>query len=252
MKDEHKNIIHDQWLARILQRDVYKLIVDDNLIEKASDRASREYYLLRELQSRPVFVYAKVPTARVSATKFLERLGFNLVDTNVVFDKPIAPTHRFAGHCTVRFATPEDKSQVVNLARNSFVYSRFHLDNAIPRAVADAIKAEWVGNYFAGNRGDEMVLALVDETVVGFLLLLRRNDNDLVIDLIAVGGNQRRKGIASDMIAYAESHCDGCSRILVGTQIANIASIRLYERIGFRNCESVYVFHYHNIFAERE
>jgi ribosomal protein S18 acetylase RimI-like enzyme len=172
------------------------------------------------------------------------------VDTNVVFEKPIAPAHEFAGYCAVRFVIPSDERQVVELARRSFVYSRFHLDSAIPKAVADTVKAEWVASYFAGKRGDEMVIALVDETVVGFLLLLWGNDGVLTIDLIAVDGNQRRKGIASDMITYAESQCHGCSRIKVGTQLANIPSIRLYEKIGFRMCMSKYVFHYHNLPVE--
>lgn len=250
MKDEHKRFIYDSWLSQILQRDAYKLVVDDGLIENASSQASNEYHLLRKLQSGPVFMYSKVSTASLSASNCLERLGFNLIDTSVVFEKQIAPTYEFVGYCTARFATSEDRDPVVELARESFVYSRFHLDSAIPGAVADAIKAKWVGNYFAGKRGDEMVVASVGETVVGFLLLLRSNNSDLVIDLIAVDGNQRRRGIAGDMIAYAESRCRGCSRVLVGTQVVNIPSIRLYEKIGFRMCASKYVFHYHNLHPE--
>jgi ribosomal protein S18 acetylase RimI-like enzyme len=137
----------------------------------------------------------------------------------------------------------------MEVARKNFVYSRFHLDRAVPNVLADKIKAEWVGNYFLGKRGDEMVVALVDERVVGFLQLLRRNEN-LIIDLIAVDASQRRKGIARDMIAYAESQYDDCSHIVVGTQVANIPSIRLYEKIGFRLRSSKYVFHYHNLPVE--
>jgi ribosomal protein S18 acetylase RimI-like enzyme len=134
----------------------------------------------------------------------------------------------------------------VGLARRSFDYSRFHLDSVIPASVADTIKAEWAGNYFAGQRGDEMVVAVMRGTVVGFLLLLRGDKGVLNVDLIAVDRDMRRKGISSDMIAYAESQCRNCSRILVGTQVANVPSIRLYEKIGFRLFASHYVFHYHN------
>ena len=264
MKNKYKNIIYDPWFAQILQRDVYRLVVDDELIEKSREPALREsagqvptgqvYDLLRELQSKPLFMYAKVSTTSLFASQFLERVGFNLVDTNVIFNKPIAPRSKFAAHCAVRFAVSSDKSQVMEVARKNFVYSRFHLDRAIPNLLANKIKAEWVGNYFptsldysVGKRGDEMVVAVVDERVVGFLQLLRRNEGQLIIDLIAVDASQRRKGIASDMIAYAESKCHGCERILVGTQVANIPSIRLYEKIGFRLCASKYVFHYHNL-----
>lgn len=261
MKDKHKNIVYDQWFSDIFQRDVYRLVVDEELIKKGRDVGSPEprgeiYDRLRELQSKPVFMYAKVPCTSLSACNFLEKVGFNLVDTNVVFDKPVVPRRKLAGHCTVRFAVASDKSQVMEVARNNFVYSRFHLDRAVPNVLADKIKAEWVGNYFptsleyrVGKRGDEMVVAVVNERVVGFLQLLRRNNN-LIIDLIAVDSSQHRKGIASDMIAYAESECHGSERILVGTQVANIPSIRLYEKIGFRLRSSKYVFHYHNLPVE--
>ena len=54
MASKHKNIIYDQWLAQILRRDVYELVVDDGLVKKAGDKTSREYDMLRELQSKCV------------------------------------------------------------------------------------------------------------------------------------------------------------------------------------------------------
>jgi ribosomal protein S18 acetylase RimI-like enzyme len=154
------------------------------------------------------------------------------------------------GNFTIRFANSRDQDQVQNIARNSFIYSRFHCDPTIPKEMADTIKAEWAHNYFLGKRGDEMVVALVDDMVVGFLLLLRGNNGDLTIDLIAVDERQRGKGIAGNMISYAESRHQDCSRILVGTQVANVASIRLYEKVGFWMHDSKYVLHYHNLPAE--
>jgi ribosomal protein S18 acetylase RimI-like enzyme len=37
----------------------------------------------------------------------------------------------------------------------------------------------------------------------------------------------------------------GCDRLRVGTQLANIPSIRLYEKCGFRLAASEYVLHAH-------
>ena len=246
MADEHKNFIYVQWLAQILKRDVYQLVVDDDLLKKVRNEASREYNQLRELQSGCVFIYSKVSPEALSAVRFLEERGFNLIDTNITLDKPIVPVQDFAGHCTLRFAIPEDQNQVVNLARKSFVYSRFHLDSAFPHEVADMVKAEWVKSYFAGNRGDNMVVALADDIVVGFLLLLYGEDGALVIDLIAVDEEHRRKGVAEGMIAYAESQCRGFTRIRVGAQLANTPSMRLYEEIGFKIAGAQYTFHYHH------
>lgn len=247
MTDKRENVFYDQWLALILRRDVYRLTVDNESLSHAGDQVSAKYDdLLRDLTRTPVFIYSKVSTESPSAVRFLEERGFNLVDTNVIFDKLIAPTHHFEGHCAVRLAAPEDQSHVVDLARRSFVYSRFHLDRAFPSKVANMIRAEWVKSYFTGNRGNEMVVALAEGVIVGFLLLLHGSDGSLTIDLIAVDENHRRKGVAKDMIAYAESQCHGFAQIRVGTQLANIPSIRLYEAMGFKVATADYVFHYHN------
>ena len=89
-----------------------------------------------------------------------------------------------------------------------------------------------------------MIVALVGDVIVGFLLLLE-SDTNLTIDLVAVDNNYQRIGVASDMIAYAECYLNSFSSVQVGTQLANIPSIRLYEKMGFRAYTSNYVFHYH-------
>ena len=243
----HKPLIYDEWLARILQRDVYRLTIDDDLTRQAGDRANGLHDLLQGLQARPVFLYTKTSVEALTTVRLLETAGFNLVDTNVVFEKAIGPEGKAASGCTLRFAVAADEQPVAELARKNFIYSRFHRDNAIPRETANTVKAEWARNYFLGQRGQQMVVAVLDETIVGFLQLLYAADKTLVIDLVAVADSQRRRGIAGDMIAYAEAECGDFARIRVGTQVANVPSIRLYEKMGFRLTDAQYVFHYHHL-----
>jgi hypothetical protein len=51
------------------------------------------------------------------------------------------------------------------------------------------------------------------------------------------------------MIGYAQAHgTDGSRRprgMLVGTQAANVASLRLYESLGFRMRDAKFVLHHH-------
>ena len=81
--------------------------------------------------------------------------------------------------------------------------------------------------------------------IVGFALLALPAANEVVIDLIAVEEGCRRRGIAADMIHFVESEF-ASSRIAVGTQVANLPSVRLYEKLGFRLAHAQYVFHFHN------
>lgn len=244
-----RHLIADEWLARVLQREVYRIVVDDSWGQRGGALVGLPE-AIRALDAGDLFIYAKVPTTLVAACKALESWGFNLVDTNLVFDKRLLPPAGPAEHSTVRWAVPEDELQVAELAASSFQYSRFHLDGAFPGAVANTVKAEWVKNFFAGKRGDQMVIAAEDGSIAGFLLLLQGGDGTRVIDLIAVDAQHRRKGIAGRMIAYAESRCRADSRLLVGTQVANLPSIRLYQKLGFTVCASQYVFHYHRRVGE--
>ncbi len=234
-------IDHDKWLSEMLQCPAYRISVPENRVE-----ISRfEVDLAKLLEERPLFAFAKVDPAKLTEVHLLEQYGFRLIDTNTQFDKPLQTDSQYAGNCTVRFALAEDEEQAVVLGRNCFSYSRFHLDPLMPKEVADRIKGEWVRNYFTGKRGDAMVLAEIDGMVVGFLQLIYAGNETLIIDLIAVDDNHRRKGIAGDMIQFAEANCGNFPKIIVGTQIANVPSMRMYENLGFKISSASYVFHYH-------
>lgn len=241
MVNSKEYIICDEWLKSIFGYEVYRVAVDDSL---ASGDGKE---MIEDIQRcNPVFIYAKTPVNALNQVLFLEDIGFRLVDTNILFDKAVSENHVFKGNCTVRFEEPSDKSQVVSLANESFEFSRFHLDPFVSNDLANKVKGQWAGNFFTGDRGDRMIVATINKKVVGFLQILFDKNSNLVIDLIAVDLNVRNKGIATDMIKYAEINCSDRERILVGTQIANAASMKLYEKCGFMIAKASYIFHYHN------
>lgn len=232
---QEKEFVHDPWLTKLFDRDVYRVSGKESISET-----------LKTLQEKPVFLFAKVPTGDLQTVAFFEERGFRLVDTHVVLEKDWNLKTSMVGSASLRFARPEDEEETALLSARNLTTSRFHLDPAIPRKVADQVKAEWARNYFRGLRGDQMVVALIQERIVGFLQLLFGDDRVTTIDLIATDIRERRKGIASDMIAFAEKQLSDFSKIRVGTQISNTASLRLYEKLGFRIVSSQYVFHYYN------
>jgi ribosomal protein S18 acetylase RimI-like enzyme len=240
---------HDAWLSKLLGREAYTLSVTPSLLEASAGKHSRGYSRLRELQAKPVFLTAKVPVADGAAVEFLEEHGFHLIDTNLRFEKEAESPTTVATECELRFAAPADRESVVDLARRNFVFSRFHQDRNISQRVADEIKAQWVGNFFNGERGNRLVVAEVREKgqhkIVGFTLLATPTNGPVVIDLIAVDEAYRRQGIAGEMIAFVASQF-APAVVAVGTQVGNLPSIRLYEKLGFRLADSQYVFHFHN------
>jgi predicted GNAT family acetyltransferase len=84
-----------------------------------------------------------------------------------------------------------------------------------------------------------------DGKITGFVQLIE-TAAAAIIDLIAVDSSQRGKGTATSLISGLMLKHGNKARIIVGTQAANIPSMRLYQKCGFRLTGSKYIFHYHN------
>lgn len=237
------NIAADDWLTDQIRKPAYRLQVTD--VPSEQDYKHLKDWI-NEKASAGFFVYSKVPVDNIRAVAWMERAGFNLVDTNVRFIKEISDVSQEKpdNNVSVRFSVPGDREPVVFLARNSFIYSRFHLDPEVANETADMIKGKWIENYYLGQRGDHMVVGRVGEEIAGFLLLLI-NSETLIIDLIGVDVKWRGQGVASAMIRFAEKNTLH-KKFMVGTQIGNIPSVRLYEKLGFAYDGSDYVFHCHS------
>lgn len=225
----------DPWLGSVLERPAWRV---------ADGGAGRPLDALHGAGAQ--FATAKIDAADTAVVAEFERFGFHVIDTALTFD---AERVRTAGNDgRARFARPEDEAAVRALAGNAFRFSRFHLDPAIPEALAHRVKAEWAGNWFRGARGDGMIVGEDDGRLAGFLQLLWRGDR-LVIDLVAVDPASRGRGLARAMIGFAAERGSGDARrptaMIVGTQAANISSVRLYESLGFRLGGAQYVLHHH-------
>jgi ribosomal protein S18 acetylase RimI-like enzyme len=185
------------------------------------------------------FVTLRVPAGDVEALGAAEGRGFAVVDVNVTLEREggdglSAPS--------VGPATPDQHDALLDVAGSCFRYSRFHLDPQIPDDVADRVKREWIRSYVEGRRGIELLSAGTD----GFLAVLDADDGARVIDLVGVAPAAQRRGVGEALVSeFAHRHGDGGRTLRVGTQIANVPSLRLYEKLGFRIVSASYVLHLH-------
>ena len=225
----------DSWLSEIFSYPVLRL-----------DFVKMSETLLNLGLREKCFVYTKIGVKQIDHVAQLTGIGFRVVDTSLTFNGLITGSTRDGG---IRFAVPEDHKAISRISKSTFRYSRFHLDPLVPNGVADKIKAAWASNYFEGKRGDGMVVAVREGFVVGFLQIFWAANDALVIDLIGVDKDCQGQGIGRDLILFAANFGTGDGRvptlITVGTQAANIPSVRLYESLGFRLASAQYVLHYH-------
>lgn len=222
----------DAWLAEVMARPVFR-------VDGAGDTAELAAHLASQ---RRGFYFAKVPTDRIADVAALSRLGFTVVDTNVTFELAgDAATER--GVVGVDELRDGEADAVLDIAGSAFRYSRFHLDPQVGDELAHRIKREWIRNYVLGKRGAGLLVARDQGRPVGFLAHLVSHGT-AVIDLIAVATDAHGKGVGTALTAAFVQRYAGQPRI-VGTQVANVPSIRLYTKLGFALARSQYVLHLH-------
>jgi ribosomal protein S18 acetylase RimI-like enzyme len=239
---------NDPWLSSEMAKEVYALKgleVPIATQDQSSVHQIVGWERAKKLNS-PCFVYAKVNPLNINGMRFLAKQGFYLVDTNIVLCKSNhdCTCCKESPAYSVREAEPSDKKFVEKIAGTAFQYSRFHLDDMISQTLANQIKVKWAGNYFAGLRGDAMLVAQSEGKVIGFLLLKFQGE-ELIIDLIAVETQFQKIGIATGLIYVAQKKYNSFKYVAVGTQLANYSSMMFYQGQGFSFKEARNIFHFH-------
>ena len=180
------------------------------------------------------FAYSKTPVS-IEYSTLAQKHNFYLADVTVKLKNIISnSTKSLNDGNEVKIANIKVKESVINLAKENFIFDRFHNDPNIPDEIASNIKQQWIKNYFIGERGDKCFVILKNEIVAkGFLLTVIRH-NEVVIDLIAVDKKFRKKGIATKLIkGMINYYKNDYSTYTVGTQVLNVASINLYQKCNF-------------------
>ena len=244
------NIASDDWLAEIIGGNVYRLDLDNQELITVTQIV--DHMCL----SSPAMYFTKIPTYQVETTRKLNALGFEVVDVNVTFKRKPTPTENLVSDSIqlIVDGSSDHRGSILEIAETAFVYSRFHLDPNISNKIANTIKRRWIESYIDGVRGERLMLAMVDEKPAGFLAVLavdQDGGSNRVIDLIAVDNNYRGLGIGKALVtAFTNMYVGVCDFLTVGTQIANIPSIRLYESSGFLLDKTSYVMHAHKKILE--
>lgn len=234
----------DNWLGSVLGRPAFRLVRSAGT--EASENG-RDILPFPGSEPAAGFYFAKVPTVDVATVRRLCDVGFCVVDVSVTFQRKPA-SHEAGGGVAVRTGRASDRNAIRQIAEIGFRYSRFHLDDRIPMVMANRVKREWMESYLQGTRGECVYVAELDGEPIAFLASLAtevRQQRCRVIDLIATHPNHRGKGAARSLVGRFIADSSNYDLLRVGTQVANVPSIRLYESCGFRLAASEYVLHAH-------
>lgn len=125
--------------------------------------------------------------------------------------------------------------RILEISRESFIYSRFFNDPNLPSDKAQNIYQHWVQCAF--NRSDKYFVTTEREgRIAGFILFFIAPDlTHAVIELIAVDSNYRGMQVGSSLINELDRFLisEKIGEIRVGTQSENTIALNFYTRQGF-------------------
>ncbi|MCQ5340474.1 MAG: ribosomal protein S18-alanine N-acetyltransferase [Candidatus Methanomethylicia archaeon] len=86
------------------------------------------------------------------------------------------------------------------------------------------------------------LVAIIEEKIIGYCIGIIRNEDIGHIISIAVDKNYRRRGIGTILLRNTINELMklGARKIRIEVRESNIAAIKLYEKIGFREKERIY------------
>lgn len=185
------------------------------------------------------------PNAPNSDRKYLG----NLVDNKTVYGLSLQSLDLAKlcsrAFCSARFKIRPYQSgasveKLKELAVTSGAYSRFNVDQQIPRAGYHAMFHAWMDNSLSRKVADEVFVAIDGESgqEVGFVTVKCKHRN-VNIGLLAVQESYRRAGLATALLSRAAlwaveqlgSASDATMDVV--TQGANEAACKCYEHFGF-------------------
>jgi dTDP-4-amino-4,6-dideoxy-D-galactose acyltransferase len=170
-------------------------------------------------------------------TRF-NQLGFSIAEGELLFSKTLAQMP--SSNTLITLAKEEDISELVNLAKKSYVSTRFR-QPWFTNEQSNNFYGTWIKKAVLGEFDDVCLIIKAADSIQGFISL-KKVSTQIKIGLIAVAQSAQGKGIARQLLTMAEVYAlqQQCNQITVATQTSNITAINLYSRNNYSLKESNY------------
>jgi ribosomal protein S18 acetylase RimI-like enzyme len=125
-------------------------------------------------------------------------------------------------------------------------YGHYHADPRLDQAACDAAYISWAERSCLDRSvADEVLVAELDEQLVGFLTLRFNSQQELEIVLNGVSSGAQKRGVYRDLVAHALKYAlaQQAQQLIVSTQITNLAAQKVWVRLGFEPMQFYYTFH---------
>ncbi|MGB5152687.1 MAG: GNAT family N-acetyltransferase [Candidatus Sulfotelmatobacter sp.] len=193
---------------------------------------------------------ARCATKEVRTVQEMERQGFLLMDTLVYYSFELAkrsiPDDAPSAH--VRKFVPDDAAQVEAVAAAAFkgYYGHYHTDPRLDQRKCDEGYVSWaVRSCTSKQVATEVLVAEIDKKIVGFLTLRLNTPTEMEGLLFGVAPEVQGIGVGRSLMVHGLELCkkQQAKRMLISTQVTNVAVQKVWCRIGFEPSQSYYTLH---------
>lgn len=192
---------------------------------------------------------ARCPATDLAAAQAMERDGFQLMDTLVYFARSLGSgTQVDAGPVPVRPVRPGEEAAVREIAAHAFqgYGGHYHADPRLDRGRCDEVYTDWAyRSCLSKDVADEVLVADLDGRVVAFATMRLNSDEEGEGVLFGVSPAAQGRGIYRTLMIRGMEWCAarGRTRMVVSTQVTNVAVQKVWTRLGFEPSRAYYTFH---------
>ena len=196
------------------------------------------------------FLIARCSVSELGVVQSMEKAGFFLMDTLLYYARDLVkmPIPVDRGDYFVRPIQAGENVQVSAIASVSFkdYLGHYHADPRLERSLCDEAYASWaVSSCDSREVADEVLVAVDGETILGFATLRFNSKQEGEGVLFGVAPQVQGRGIYRSLMVRAMEWflAKGRTRMVVSTQITNVAVQRVWTRLGFELSHACYTFH---------
>ncbi len=204
-----------------------------------------ETRLLEAKRKAYSLLYVFMPETKFVTPAILNRYFGKLVDRKVNFRLDISKLNKLHSSDIRNYTGNSLTKELLDLSYLSGSYSRFLLDEKLPKSAFERLYKTWIEKSVSGELADRVFVWYHNNRIAGFVTL-KIKDNEGEIGLIAVAEEAQGKQIGTKLL-------DACVHYLqqnkipilnVPTQLHNQQACNFYKKYGFyqKNITNIYHF----------
>lgn len=174
-----------------------------------------------------------------------EANGARLADEKIIYGKLCEPRKQYPEISFYQAAQPND--DLYRLALVSGGYSRFKLDERLPKGSYERLYTRWIENACQGRGSNKHILTYQNKQgIAKGMITFDHNDELGQIGLVAVDPDAQHQGVGSVIMSTLDGYLyqQGVKILEVPTQKSNTNACRWYEKNGFVKKSVTPIYHW--------